>query len=791
MVSEKVLNALEYRKVLCKISEYAVLGASKVKILNSVPESDFYDAEKALKITEEARKLLFDHSVSGVDFFDEISDELDRSSKGATLSCAELLRVMRLMQSSRLTRKAVCSVEAEDVVYIRRMAEKLFFDQYLENDIKKKILSEDKVADDASETLYQIRRKIKRLNEQIREKLSSYVHGAKMKYLQENIITMRGDRYVIPVKSEFKGQVKGLVHDQSSTGATVFIEPEAVLELNNELKSAFIEENIEIEKILSDLSHSVGAISHQLAENIDLLSDIDVAYAKAEYAYKTKSVMPIFNERGYINISKGRHPLISPEKVVPHDISLGEEYRYLLITGPNTGGKTVSLKLVGLFTLMAMTGIFVPALSGTCLSFFDKIYADVGEEQSIEQSLSTFSSHMKNIVEITGSIDSKTLVLIDEIGAGTDPDEGSAIAQAVLDRLIYSGSFGIITTHYSRLKEYAYTNEQIINASMDFDSETFAPVYRVIIGAPGNSNAIEISRRLGLDQALVNAAYGFLSDSKIAFENVLREAEKTRQEAEKIRSEYFVLQREAAEELDRVKNERAKFDLEKQRFTMSAKAESRRIVNEKSEEAEELLEQIKEILAKETLDSGDLIKARTLKNKLDNVKYDDADDEEIPSVMKPVDFSKLKSGDRVYVKTVDAIGIVQRVSPKKSEAEVMCGSVRLNVQASGLFEAGSEKKSSKTKTSVKVTRDINDCASVQREINLIGQTVDEALINLEKFIDTCVINNVDECRIVHGKGLNVLGNAVQNYLKRQPCVKEYRYGVYGEGERGVTIVKFK
>ena len=791
MISDKVLSALEYRKVLGKISEYAVLEASKIKIKNSFPEKDFYSVEIALHTTLEAYKLMYVHAAKGVDFFDEITDELDRSSKGATLSCAELLRVMRLLQSSRLTKRAVTAVSDEEIIYIRRMAESVFTEQYLEESIREKIISEDTVSDNASETLYQIRRKIKRLNEQIREKLSSFVRGSKMKYLQENIITMRGDRYVIPVKSEYKGQIRGLVHDQSSTGATVFIEPEAVLELNNDLKSAMIEESVEVEKILRDLSNSVGTISYQLTRNIDLLSDIDVAYAKSEYAYKTHSVMPGLNDRGYIDIKKGRHPLIDPEKVVPLDISLGEGYRFLLITGPNTGGKTVSLKLVGLFTLMAMTGIFLPAAEGTRISFFENIYADIGDEQSIEQSLSTFSSHMKNIVEITDFADSGSLVLLDEIGAGTDPDEGSALAQAVIARLVRAGSFGIITTHYSKLKEYAYSDKRIMNASMDFDNATFAPLYRVLIGMPGSSNAIEISRRLGLDPAIADEAYDLLEDSKISFENVIKEAEKSRQIAERTESEYHLLRNEAAEELDRLKNERAKFEAEKQRFLSGAKAESRRIVNEKLAEAEALIEELKNIIKKEEHDSGDVIKARTLRNKLENVKYSEEEEDDVPVSSKPVDIGALKEGDRVYVKTVDAVGTVLRVSAKKKEAEVMCGSVRINVKAENLFKTEERKKKKDGGASVSFVRRSPAERNVSSEINLIGQTADEAVLNLERFLDSCVVNGVEEIRIVHGKGLNILAGAVQGYLKKHPAVKEYRFGTYGEGEKGVTVARLK
>ncbi|MBP5193688.1 MAG: endonuclease MutS2 [Clostridia bacterium] len=791
MVSEKVLKMLEYGKVLDRAAEYAVLESSKTKLKNSLPANDFLSAEIALKTTAEADKLLYTYSVSGVDFFDEITDELDRAEKGATLSCAEILRVMRLMQSSRVTRRSVTAVDDDGIVYIRRAAESLFTDRYLENDIREKIISDDKIADNASETLYQIRRKIKRLNEQIREKLASFVRGNKLKYLQENIVTMRGDRYVLPVKSEYRGQIKGLIHDQSSTGATLFIEPEAVVEMNNDLRTATIEESAEMEKILSDLSHSVGAISQHLRENIEFLSDVDVAFAKAEFAYKTKAFCPILREDGVIEIKKGRHPLIDAEKVVPLDISLGKEYNYLLITGPNTGGKTVCLKLAGLFTIMAASGFFVPAAEGSRLSFFESVFADVGDEQSIEQSLSTFSSHMKNIIEIVGSVNEKSLVLLDEIGAGTDPDEGGALAQAIIEKLVRSGSYGIITTHYSRLKEYAYVNPAVMNASMDFDGKTFAPLYKLVIGMPGSSNAIEISKRLGLGGEIADSAYGLLTENKISFENVLREAEKTRQEAESIRSEYYLLKREAAEELDSLRNDRAKFDAERQRFSQGVRAETRKIVNEKAEEAEEIIEEIKEIMKKSELDGGDIIRARTLKNKLENIKYGDDDLEDVPAPTKKADISSLKAGDRVYVRSIDGAGVVQRVSLKKKEVEVAVGSLRMNVKAEDLYEIKESKPKNKAKASVSFSRDVSAAKALTTEINVIGQTVEEALLSVDRFLDGCVIGNVEECRIVHGKGLFILGRAIQDHLKKDPRVKEYRYGAYGEGEKGVTIVRLK
>ena len=593
-MTNRTLKTLEYDKVMNLVSGYAILKGTKQRLVCATPFSDENSVLLALSKTEEAYKLLFDYGVSGVEFFDEPSDEIERAEKGALLTLSELLRSARLLKAARLIRNAFTSVVAEDIVYLPEIAASLYCDQYLEKEILSKVLSDEKIADNASEKLFQLRRKIKKLNDQIREKLNSYIHAGD-KYLQENIVTMRGDRYVIPVKSEYRSKIKGFVHDQSSTGSTVFIEPVEVLELNNQLRVTTIEESAEVEEIIRDLSHKIGMIAQKLLCNAELIRDIDEYCARAVYAYKTKSSKPRINKKGIIDIKRGRHPLIEANKVVPLDIKLGKEARYLLITGPNTGGKTVTLKLVGLFTLMASSGLFLPCADESDISIFDNIFCDVGDEQSIEQSLSTFSSHIKNLVDITENVDSRSLVLIDEIGAGTDPDEGSALAQAIIERLLDRKSYGIITTHYSRLKEYAYVRSDIINASMDFDNETFAPIYKLNIGIPGTSNAIEIASRLGISKEIITSATSLLSEGKVSFENVLKEAEKTRKTAESERLQLVDSLNQAKEELKLIEKEKEKLALERERLYAQAKAESRRIINEKVDEAEELVEQIKEI----------------------------------------------------------------------------------------------------------------------------------------------------------------------------------------------------
>ncbi len=787
-MTNRTLKTLEYDKVMNLVSGYAILKGTKQRLVCATPFSDENSVLLALSKTEEAYKLLFDYGVSGVEFFDEPSDEIERAEKGALLTLSELLRSARLLKAARLIRNAFTSVVAEDIVYLPEIAASLYCDQYLEKEILSKVLSDEKIADNASEKLFQLRRKIKKLNDQIREKLNSYIHAGD-KYLQENIVTMRGDRYVIPVKSEYRSKIKGFVHDQSSTGSTVFIEPVEVLELNNQLRVTTIEESAEVEEIIRDLSHKIGMIAQKLLCNAELIRDIDEYCARAVYAYKTKSSKPRINKKGIIDIKRGRHPLIEANKVVPLDIKLGKEARYLLITGPNTGGKTVTLKLVGLFTLMASSGLFLPCADESDISIFDNIFCDVGDEQSIEQSLSTFSSHIKNLVDITENVDSRSLVLIDEIGAGTDPDEGSALAQAIIERLLDRKSYGIITTHYSRLKEYAYVRSDIINASMDFDNETFAPIYKLNIGIPGTSNAIEIASRLGISKEIITSATSLLSEGKVSFENVLKEAEKTRKTAESERLQLVDSLNQAKEELKLIEKEKEKLALERERLYAQAKAESRRIINEKVDEAEELVEQIKEILDKEEISSGDIITARTLRNKLESKKYDDADEEGDPLMLKPCDLSWLKVGDKVFVKSMGAYATIVSINEKKGECFVSLGSMRMSAKVKDLFINENLSRKKQTKPSVKVY--VEPVAAFNPEINVIGKRREEAMDEVVKFLDQAVLSGATELRIVHGKGQKILKQAIHEVLKRTSYVDKFRLGKYGEGEDGVTIVTLK
>ena len=786
MINSKALKSLEFDKVAQKVSEYCVLYRTKEIAQSMIPEDNFLQAKHLQDKTSEAFSLLYDGGVSGIDFYDDLEDAPERSEKGSTLSMGELLRVARFLKSCRILQTSIESSPI-DAPILKTQVSAIYTDSYLENEIKSKIISEDSMSDNASEKLSSLRRNIKRLNEQIREKLLSFIRAGNNKYLQENIITMRGDRYVLPVKSEYRGQIGGFIHDQSSTGSTVFIEPTAVLELNNALRTATIEETQEIERILSDLTQKVGVLAKQIKTNEEIIVDVDLTYAKAIYAYKTNAIRPIFNSNGRMDIIKGRHPLLSPKTVIPVSVKFGYDYNYLLVTGPNTGGKTVTLKMIGLFSVMASCGLFIQAVNGTEISHFNKIFCDVGDEQSIEQSLSTFSSHMKNIIEITDNVDSQSLVLIDEIGAGTDPDEGSALARAIIEFLLDKKSYGIITTHYSSLKEFAYSDKRIKNAGMEFDGETFAPLYKINIGMPGSSNAIEISKRLGLSSTLTEKAFSLLDNDKISFEKVLKEAEKSRQEALKVKTDLDIIKAQENEKLKEINDERKRLENEKEKFYTKAKAESRRIVNEKLEEADEIIDEIKVLFDKEELTSGDLIKARTLRNKLEDKKYslDEVEDKIINYL--PVTAEKLKLNDEVYHKPTDSICKVNTVNVKKNECEVFMGNLRIKAKISDLFFVSKAKEKNKTIVSLKRESFIKPIT----EINVIGLTVMEALPEIENFIDQAIVSNLEEVKIIHGKGLKILSTAIHDSLRRNKRVESYRFGKYGEGERGVTFVKLK
>ena len=802
-MNQRAIEKTELNKILAIAAEYAVLEGGKANLKAFQPLSALSEVKKCLLKTEECVKLLFSHGVSKVEYFPPFSDELERAKKGSALSCGELLSVGNLLRSTRIAHTGIAGINDEEIFAMKELANNLYFDSALEEDISTKILNDTEVSDYASDKLYTVRKEIRALNEKIRVRLSEYLSGSEGKYLQDGIITMRDNRYVLPVRAEYKRNIKGFIHDRSASGATFFIEPEEVLEMNNELRSLAIDEKEEVERILGELSRRVGFIGDELSVDIAVLEEIDAYYARAEYAYKTSSVKPDVNEKGVVEIERGRHPLIDPKKVVPVTLTLGKAYRFLLISGPNTGGKTVTLKMVGLFSLMAACGLFVPARRAE-ISIFEEIYCDVGDSQSIEESLSTFSSHITNIIGIVDKADERSLVLIDELGGGTDPDEGQALAKAIVSYLLKKGCTGVVTTHYSALKEFAFAADGIQNACMEFDSNTLQPLYIIKIGIPGSSNALAISRRLGLKDEILREAFNGLSEGAQAFENIVRSAEESRVEAEKSLLETNRLKAEWQEKLREVETERERLRKEKEKLFTSAKAESRRIINERTAEAEEFLKEIEGIFEQQTLSEADLIKARTLKNRLGDLAYETEKEELQKPQYQPVKAEKLKVGDRVFVKNINQEGTVQSVRSQKNEAEVLCGNIRIRSKISDLAYVAGELRNEEKKLPKwqrKLSKKEDDQVSVRKslapkptpslEINVIGMTVLDALPEVEAFIDSAVVSNLEEVRIVHGVGTGKLREGIREVLRTHKNVAEFRYGKYGEGETGVTIVKIK
>lgn len=787
----KSIERLELNKVLDGCAEYACLEGTKKILGELLPVTDISDAREALSRTGECLKLLFRYGLSGIQYFSDVEELLVRASKRSVLSCAELRQVNELLRSARMAYTSINSVDDDEIVKIKADSANIYFDKNLEDDITEKIISDDEVWDHASAALFSIRSRIKSLNERIRSKLSEYVTGETAKYLQDGIVTMRGDRYVIPVKAEYRSRVKGLVHDRSQTGATFFVEPEYVLELNNELVALQIDEREEVERILKELSAAVGNMSERLKTDIRVLSELESYYARAQYCYANKCVQPQVNKRGYINIIKGRHPLIDREKVVPVSVELGGSYNFLLISGANTGGKTVTLKMCGLFCLMAACGMYIPAAEGSSVCIFDDIFCDVGDSQSIEESLSTFSSHITAVIDMCKRATQGSFVLIDELGGGTNPDEGQALAKAVVEHLLKIGCRGIVTTHFTPLKEFAYTVDGIENASMEFDASTLKPLYSIKIGLPGASNALAICRRLGMDDKILQRAVSFLSEGGKAFENIVRRAEDSRIEADKKLQEANELSAQLKTRLAEVNKKIDELERQREKLTANARAESRRIINERTAMAEELLDEMEELFRKEELGQADLIKARTLKNKLKDAAYGEERAEEKLNEYEPATADNLHVGDNVYFATLESVGQVLSVNAGKGEAEVLCGSIKTRCKISALQKVNiSADRQNKREVRIRKSGDFAP-SKPELEINLLGMTVPEALSEVDNFIDRAVLNNLEEIKVIHGVGTGKLREAISAHLRRHKNVSSFRLGKYGEGETGVTIITLK
>lgn len=680
MFDAKSLNTLEYPQILARLSDFAQSQGGKKKARCLVPFETISEADDALNETAEADKVLFEYSLSPNFAVDDVADILIKAKKGAVLSIADILKVGRSLRVAHRIKKTLTGVKDCPILY--DIASRLYENEPLEKSIFEDFLSETEVADNATAELRQIRIRIRKLNDNVRTKLQLFITSPQYsKYLQDSIVTMRGDRYVIPLKSDFKGSIPGLVHDQSASGSTLFVEPMQVVELNNELKVELVNEQLEIERILRNFSSTIMGSADNISWSYQNIVDLDMIFAKAQLAREYKAVRPTLNNEGYIRISGGRHPLIDGHKVVPVSLQLEKEDKMLLITGPNTGGKTVTLKLVGLFTIMAMSGLYVPAKQAD-ISVFDGVYSDIGDEQSIQQSLSTFSSHIKNTIGILDIITPKSLVLFDELGAGTDPGEGAALAVSIAEHLLKVGCKSLITSHFNDLKEFALVTKGVVAASMEFNSETFSPTYKLVMGAIGASNALAIAQKLGLNENIINSAKSKISAEKRQFDNVLTAAEQTRMKAAELVNEASIDRENAAKALKDAQIEKKRIEEKREKLDESIRKETKRLIENSVEEANDVLDKIKEILNKPQIEDKDLFEARKLRKQLETMS---ADYEKEAVVDDVPDNSPLKIGDNVFVKSLQKKGKLVAIN-QRGEAQVSFGKLTTKVKKDDYYK---------------------------------------------------------------------------------------------------------
>ena len=793
-MNTKVLTTLEYNKIIDLLTEKADSEPGKTLCRDLVPSTDLSAIRTAQRETKDALARLFRIGSTSFGSNRDLGFSIRSLEIGSSLSMSELLKLASFLDNvSRI--KTYGKKEREDFPNdsLDAYFEGLTPMTQLANEINRCILSEEEMADDASPRLKSIRRSKLSTNEKIHSQLTSMVNGAYRTFLQDAVITMRDNRYCIPVKAEYKSQVSGMVHDQSSTGSTFFIEPAAVVNLNNQLKELDLQEQEEIEVILGDLSSQAAVHTSELAADQKIMTTLDFIFAKAKLAMEQNATEPIFNTEHYIQIRKGRHPLLDKKKAVPIDVRLGKDFDLLVITGPNTGGKTVSLKTVGLFTLMGQAGLHIPALDRSELSIFSEVYADIGDEQSIEQSLSTFSSHMTRVVHILQHADADSMCLFDELGAGTDPTEGAALAIAILNYLHDRGIRTMATTHYSELKIYALSTNFVENACCEFDVETLRPTYRLLIGIPGKSNAFAISSKLGLSDEIINAAKEQISKEDESFEDVIADLEQSRVTIEKEQQEIAEYKERIRTLQEQLQKKNEKIDQAKDKILRDANEKARAILQEAKDVADETIRDFNKAGA--SADIKELEKKRQkVRDKINekNGKLALGNNQKKPANQKTVDPKKLKKGDSVKIISMNLKGIVNTLPDARGNLFVQCGIMRMQTNINDLVPVKEETITApalqRTNTGkLKMSKSF----SVSSEINLLGCTVDEAIAKLDKYLDDAYLAHLPSVRVVHGKGTGALRSAVQSHLKRLKYVKEYRLGEYGEGDAGVTIVTFK
>lgn len=780
---EKVLKTLEYDKIRAMVAERTQCCTGRELAEAMEPVFTNGEAASQMALTAEAEKLLIRTGRSPAEGFPDMRGCLKRAHAALYLSPGELLGVARCLKAIRLCKEALES--AEDCPLLGNLAQWLQAHRSIEEEIGRCIAGEEEISDGASPALLRIRRSMRIANDRVRERLGNMIRSATFqKYLQEPLVTIRNGRFVLPVKQEYRQNVPGLIHDQSGSGATLFIEPTAVVELGNEYKKLLGEEEEEIQRILSELTALCAPYSQDILEGLGILGQVDLAFAKARLGREMEGVQPEMDQQGFLRIIKGRHPLIPKEQVVPIDVWLGEEFTTLIITGPNTGGKTVTLKTVGLFALMAQSGLFIPAQTGSRLPVFQAVYGDIGDEQSIEQSLSTFSSHMTNIVEILKQADAGSLVLLDELGAGTDPVEGAALAMSILEELHSRGCRTVATTHYSEIKAFALTRAGMENASMEFDVDRLCPTYRLFIGIPGKSNAFEISKRLGMEERLIEKAREYLKNEDVKFEDVISGAETQRRQAEEERR-LAAAERDATAKLrEEMEKQRARLEGERETLRAKAREDSRRLVNETREEMEKLVAAIRAIPGLDQRAAD-----RVIQRSRDALRKREADLAE-PLEKKPQDPGaapkQVRPGETVRILSLDQKATVLSPADAKGDVQVQAGIMKLTVKLKDLRLI---QDTAPTKGVGKVQLDTQRQGGL--ELDVRGKLVDEAILEVDRYIDNCLMSGLDQVSIIHGKGTGALRAGIQDYLKRDKRVKSYRMGAYGEGDAGVTVVTLK
>jgi len=790
-MNAKVLKTLEYEKIINVLVQKATSDPGRRMCSNLLPDTDIEKIREAQAETRDALSRIFKSGQPNFGGNKDIRGDLKSLQIGSVLSSRRLLDIAGQLECAARAKKYNKSNRDEDITdVLSSYFDELYADAQVASEIRRCILAEDEYADDASTNLKRIRRAIQNAQEKIHSQLTSMLNGSLRTYLQEAVITLRGDRYCVPVKSEYKSQVPGMIHDQSSTGSTVFIEPAAIVDINNQIKQLCIEEEEEIQVILATLSEMVTPYIPYLFTNFKIMRQLDFIFAKGAYALEVNGTEPIFNDQHYIDIRGGRHPLLDKKKTVPIDINLGKNFELLIVTGPNTGGKTVSLKTIGLFTLMGQAGLHIPAKDRSELSVFREVYADIGDEQSIEQSLSTFSSHMTSIVNILKKSNKDSLCLFDELCAGTDPVEGAALAIAILENLHKRGIRTMTTTHYSELKIYALQTAGVENACCEFDVETLSPTYRLLIGIPGKSNAFAISSKLGLADGIIDNARKHLDSNQESFEDVLGDLEKSRREMEASQREIAENEAKIARLKEELEKSQQKLENQRQEIIRKANEEARDILKEAKDTADETIRIFRK--AGPGASMKDLEKARSQVGEKLSDKSRKSGIVEVAKATGGLRPDQIKKGDAVTVLSMNLKGIVASLPDKKGNLFVQCGIIKSQVNISDLALRQEEeiKAPGYTRSSTGKMKAAKS-ATISTEINLLGKTVDEALPELDKYLDDAYLAHLPSVRIVHGKGTGALRTAVQNHLRKNKRIAEYRLGTFGEGDAGVTIATFK